>query len=67
MKRLKYLTTGEKALVAMVVAGVFGYWAGFNLPGLALPFPVAVAAAQFADHAPEAVPPDEAPAPMLGP
>ncbi len=48
MKRLGHiedghlLTAGEKALVVMLVAGVFGYWAGFNLstPGIADPFPV---------------------------
>ena len=53
MKRLGHvenghlLTTGEKALVVMLVAGVFGYWAGFNLsaPGVADPFPFAAAAA----------------------
>ena len=52
MKRLdnldkgRLLTTGEKALVVMVVAGMFGYWAGFNsAPSLPSAFPVAVAAA----------------------
>jgi hypothetical protein len=41
------LTTGEKALLVMVVAGVFGYWAGFNVSSTSLPdpFPAAVAAA----------------------
>ena len=41
------LTSGEKALLVMVVAGMFGYWAGFNLSTPSLPdaFPVAVAAA----------------------
>ena len=40
------LTTGEKALLVMVVAGVFGYWAGFNVsaPSLPDPFPLAIAA-----------------------
>jgi len=53
MKRLgnleegRRLTTGEKAIVVMLAAGVFGYWAGFNLSGAALePFPVTAAAAQ---------------------
>jgi len=65
MKRLGYveegrrLTTGEKALVVMLVAGVFGYWAGFNLsaPGWADPFPVTSAAAQSAAPAPPAASP----------
>ena len=41
------LTTGEKALLVMVVAGIFGYWAGFNVSSTNLPdpFPAAVAAA----------------------
>ena len=41
------LTSGEKALLVMVVAGMFGYWAGFNLSTPSLPdaFPVAIAAA----------------------
>jgi len=41
------LTTGEKALLVMVAAGIFGYWAGFNVSSTSLPdpFPVAVAAA----------------------
>jgi hypothetical protein len=41
------LTTGEKALLVMVVAGMLGYWAGFNVstPSLPDPFPVAAAAA----------------------
>ena len=41
------LTTGEKALVVMLVAGVFGYWAGFNLsiPGDDIGMPVVAAAA----------------------
>lgn len=65
MKRLgnledgRRLTTGEKALVVMLVAGVFGYWAGFNLsaPGWADPFPVTSAAAQSAAPAPPAASP----------
>jgi len=40
------LTMGEKALLVMVVAGMFGYWAGFNVSSsLPDPFPAAVAAA----------------------
>jgi len=40
------LTTGEKALLVMVAAGMFGYWAGFNVSSTNLPdpFPAAVAA-----------------------
>ena len=53
MKRLgnlengQLLTTGEKVLLVMVVAGMFGYWAGFNVSTTSLPdpFPLAVAAA----------------------
>ena len=50
------LTTGEKALVVMLVAGVFGYWAGFNLSalGIADPFPVASAAAAAQPGGPSA-------------
>jgi hypothetical protein len=63
MKRLghfedgKLLTAGEKALVVMLAAGVFGYWAGFNLstPGVAVPFPVAAASARPASPAPARV------------
>ena len=41
------LTTGEKAFVVMLAAGLFGYWAGFSLSGAALePFPATAAAAQ---------------------
>ena len=71
MKRLghfedgKLLTAGEKALVVMLVAGVFGYWAGFNLstPGVAVPFPVAAASARPAAAEPARVAPVEAPRP----
>src|ERR1700675_434161 len=40
-------TTGEKAFVVMLMAGVFGYWAGFNLstPGETVAMPLAPAAA----------------------
>ena len=57
MKRLgdlengRLLTTGEKALLVMVVAGMFGYWAGFNVSSTSLPDPFPVAAA--AQPAPE--------------
>ena len=55
----RFLTTGEKAFVVMLVAGLFGYWAGFNLsaPGSALTVPVAAAAASApaaADRVPAA-------------
>jgi len=41
------LTAGEKGLLVMVVAGMLGYWAGFNVSTVSLPdaFPTAVAAA----------------------
>jgi hypothetical protein len=41
------LTAGEKALVVMLVAGVFGYWAGFKLsiPGDGVGMPVVAGAA----------------------
>ena len=40
-------TAGEKAFVVMLIAGVFGYWAGFNLstPGETVAMPLAAAAA----------------------
>ena len=40
-------TTGEKAFVVMLMAGVFGYWAGFNLstPGETVAMPLAAVAA----------------------
>jgi hypothetical protein len=68
MKRLGNLeegrrfTTGEKAIAVMLAAGVFGYWAGFNLSGVALePFPVTKAAAQPATVAsPVSRPADDA-------
>jgi hypothetical protein len=73
------LTTGEKALVAMLVAGMFGYWAGFNLsaPGVADPFPIVSASAtqpaasmpaatKAADRADaEIAPSDDPPAPSF--
>ena len=68
MKRLghfedgKLLTAGEKALVVMLAAGVFGYWAGFNLstPGVAVPFPVAAASTRPASAEPARVASPEA-------
>ena len=43
------VTTGEKALIVMLIAGVFGYWAGFKVlaPGDIVGMPVATAAAMF--------------------
>ena len=40
-------TPGEKALAVMMVAGFFGYWAGFSLsaPGVSVGLPVTAAAA----------------------
>ncbi len=40
-------TPGEKALAVMLVAGFFGYWAGFSLsaPGVSVGMPVTAAAA----------------------
>jgi hypothetical protein len=39
----QFFTAGEKALIVMVAAGLFGYWAGFNLsaPAVAIGMPVA--------------------------
>ena len=41
------LTTAEKAFLVMLAAGLFGYWAGFNLsaPGATLGMPVVAAVA----------------------
>ncbi len=43
------VTTGEKALIVMLIAGVFGYWAGFKVlaPGDVVGMPVATAAALY--------------------
>jgi hypothetical protein len=43
------VTTGEKALIVMVIAGVFGYWAGFKVlaPGDIVGMPAATAAAFY--------------------
>jgi hypothetical protein len=43
------VTTGEKALIVMLIAGVFGYWAAFKVlaPGDIVGMPVATAAAMF--------------------
>ena len=40
-------TTGEKVLIVMLLAGIFGYWAGFKVlaPGDIVGMPVASAAA----------------------
>lgn len=45
--RGRSFTTGEKALAVMIAAGIFGYWAGYNLaaPGEASSLPAAAAAA----------------------
>jgi hypothetical protein len=42
----QYITAGEKALVVMLAAGLFGYWAGFNLssPAVAVGMPAVVPA-----------------------
>jgi hypothetical protein len=41
-----FLTRGEKTLAVMLVAGLVGYWAGFNLAAtdVAIPIPYASAA-----------------------
>jgi hypothetical protein len=43
------VTTGEKALIVMLIAGVFGYWAGFKIlaPGDIVGMPAATAAALY--------------------
>jgi len=53
LKDGQLLTSGEKALVVMLLAGIFGYCAGFNLstPGDAVGTPVTSAAAQPAPTA----------------
>ena len=57
LKDGQLLTSGEKALVVMLLAGIFGYCAGFNLstPGDAVGMPVTSAAAQPAPTARPAV------------
>ena len=50
----QFFTTGEKALIAMLAAGLFGYWAGFNLSAPAADVAMPVAAAH-----PVAAPPAE--------
>ena len=49
------VTTGEKVLIVMLIAGVFGYWAGFKVlaPGDIVGMPVAAAAAMFVVAPPE--------------
>ena len=51
-------TAGEKALVVMVAAGVFGYWAGFELstPGDIVGMPVVATAAAVPVAAPSGQP-----------
>ena len=51
-------TSGEKALVVMVAAGVFGYWAGFKLstPGDIVGMPVVATAAAVPVAAPSGQP-----------
>ena len=46
-ERGQSVTTGEKVLIVMLIAGVFGYWAGFKVlaPGDIVGMPVATAAA----------------------
>ena len=63
LKDGRIFTSAEKALVVMVIAGVFGYWAGFNLstPGDAVGLPLATASASAL---PIAVPPIVAPSPQ---
>ena len=48
LKDGQLLTAGEKALVVMILAGIFGYCAGFNLsaPGDAVLLPVTSVAAE---------------------
>lgn len=49
------VTTGEKAFIVMLIAGVFGYWAGFKVlaPGDIVGMPVATAAALLVVSPPE--------------
>ena len=49
------VTTGEKAFIVMLIAGVFGYWAGFKVlaPGDIVGMPVATAAALLVVAPPE--------------
>jgi hypothetical protein len=56
-------TPGEKALAVMLVAGFFGYWAGFSLsaPGVSVGMPVTAAAAASLPASQRSVP--VAPAP----
>jgi hypothetical protein len=63
LKDGELLTSGEKALVVMLLAGIFGYCAGFNLstPGDAVGMPVTSAAAQPAPTARPAAVAIEAP------
>ena len=58
-------TPGEKALAVMLVAGFFGYWAGFSLsaPGASAGMPVTAAAAATLPASQGSVP--VAPAPTV--
>ena len=57
-------TPGEKALAVMLVAGFFGYWAGFSLsaPGVSVGMPVTAAAAASLPASQGSVPVAPAPA-----
>ena len=54
-ERGQSVTTGEKVLIVMLLAGVFGYWAGFKVlaPGDIVGMPVAAAAALLVVAPPE--------------
>ena len=54
-ERGQSVTTGEKVLIVMLLAGVFGYWAGFKVlaPGDMVGMPVAAAAALLVVAPPE--------------
>ena len=51
----QFFTAGEKALVVMLVAGFFGYWAGFNLSGPGVGVSLSMASASSMAVAPEMV------------
>jgi hypothetical protein len=63
LKDGQLLTAGEKALVVMILAGIFGYCAGFNLstPGDAAVMPVTSVVAEPAPAAHPAAASIEAP------
>jgi dipeptide/tripeptide permease len=56
------ITAGEKALIVMLVAGLFGFWAGFNLSSQGAPAGLPAATASSFQVATQPVP--EAPAPQ---